>query len=300
MRAWKVDELKRLLHELAKKGTQHIQWTGGEASLHPHIVELIEYSSSLGMNNSMSTNGTADLQRYQSLVKAGLRRFYISLDSMDTEFFDYMTGSRGKLNSVLATLEALVHDRQFYPDLFITLNVVLTKSNVDNLLAENGQPLTEFLRWIESLHVNDYKFLPGSVEKFNHIFENEDRLHRFITICQSTVPKEREFFYFRLNTLLQGGHGFKDQRYQRCYQSLDDLAYDSEGAYGCVIQLREGGNRIFYHHSSEEEKAQKLRDFLQQDRTKDPICRQHCFDIYRKFNDRVDYLLSKGVAQPNP
>ncbi len=291
MPRWRDDDVLRLLTTQAAAGCAHVQWTGGEASLHPRVVDLVSVSSSLGMNNSTSTNGSAPLARYRDLVAAGMTRFYVSLDTLDAARFDEMTGSRGLLPRVLDTLRLLVDLREAGRDVFVTVNTLLRADRVEALLADDGRRLRATLRWLRETGVDDFKFVPDSAEHGGAFFRDDAQRRAFTTVCTEEVPARHGMFHHRLATIAAGGHGFPDAAHRRCHQCVDDRAYDARGAYGCVIQLREGGEPIYLHGEARDEQRRKLGAFRMTDRTADPICREHCFDLYQALNSATDELL---------
>jgi hypothetical protein len=141
--------------------------------------------------------------------------------------------------------------------------------------------------------VNDFKFLPIP-ETAGHAGLTPELLNCFLDQCSRIVPPRYEMFHHRLKTIAGGGHGFKDASYRSCFHCFDDRTFDSEGAYGCIIQLREGGTPIYLHTDPEPLKIERLRQFLRQNRTLDPICREFCFDLYQALNDRVREILNSG------
>jgi radical SAM protein with 4Fe4S-binding SPASM domain len=52
-----VEDWKRTLDQAADIGTTHVQFVGGEPTLHPHLEELIVYADELGLNSEVYTNG---------------------------------------------------------------------------------------------------------------------------------------------------------------------------------------------------------------------------------------------------
>ncbi len=291
MPRWRDDDVLRLLTRQASAGCVHVQWTGGEASLHPRIVDFVEVAQALGMNNSTSTNGSAAPSRYRDLVRAGMRRFYLSLDTLDAAVFDRMTGSRGLLPRVTETLRVLVDLREAGADVFVTVNTLLRADRVDALLADGAQGLRRTLRWLRDSGADDFKFVPDSAQHGGAFFADAGRRDAFVAVCADVVPRRHRMFHHRLANLSAGGHGFPDARPRACHQCVDDRAYDPCGAYGCVIQLREGGAPVYLHTEPEAEKRRKLGAFRAANRADDAICRRHCFDLYRSLNERTDALL---------
>jgi len=295
MRHWATEEIIQLLDALALSGTKHVQWTGGEASLRDDIVELVRYSARHHMNNSMSTNVSLDLNKYISLVDAGLQRFYISLDTLDDHEYDQITASHTSLSSILYNIHELVRYKK-QKAFHMTLNVTLDSKRYASLVQNDFLELKSILSWLVDSHVDDFKFLPVQDSNSQQCFTDHDTFSTFLQISRQIVPSEFLMFHHRLNTLMKGGHGFTVEKDHFCYQCLDDRAFDSSGSYGCVIQLREGGKPIYFHDDPYEYKILSLMRFLNSNRYSDPICRSYCFDLYKDLNDRVHYLLKRTTA----
>lgn len=296
MPGWGHTTLLDLLAELGKSGTRHVQWTGGEASLHPHLAEYVIRCTESGMSSSMSTNGMASGDCYRKLVRAGMSRFYLSIDATNPRSFDHATRTRGQLPRVLETLRTLrlLRDAGVRPGadpVHLTLNAVLQRRGVAELTSRGGQELRRFLTWLRSSGADDFKFLPASTQSSSGLFASESERRLFLGVCAREVPARFAMFHQRLASLATGGHGLRADSPKCCYQAVDDRAFDSVGAYACVIQLREGGPRIYRHVDAPKTQIEKLSVFLRQDRTRDPVCRRHCFDLYRGFNERVAHLL---------
>lgn len=295
MPPWSDAAVFDLIHQLAQHQNQHVHWTGGEPSLNPRLPDFVAQASSLNMNCSISTNLTFPAATYLELVQAGMSRFYISLDSLSSQKFDYLTHSEGHLKTVIQNIQTLVQNQLPARPLHLTLNVTLNSWRIQELLADNAQELKSFLEWIMSSQVNDFKFLPIPEAK-GQANLTPTLLNRFLDQCARMVPSHYEMFHHRLKTIAGGGHGFKDASVRHCYHCFDDRAFDSEGAYGCIIQLREGGAPVYLHHDPESLKIERLRHFLHQNRTLDPICREFCFDLYQSLNDRVTEILNSEPA----
>jgi MoaA/NifB/PqqE/SkfB family radical SAM enzyme len=291
---WSRDRLLRLLETSAATGTRHVHWTGGEATQHPQLAGFVRAATELGLRNSVSTNGTARVRSYLQLVDAGMSRFYVSLDLLQDQRLAALTGAHGLARRVTGVIRTLVRERDRRPALHIAVNSVLTRRTLEALMAADARELDRLLGWAVDCGIDDFKFLPASTETNWSELRNSETFCRFRKICRRRVPKRFGMFHFRLANLSSGnGIGFPDSRRRLCFQCLDDRAYDSIGAYGCVIQLREGGRRIYEHSMSADEKALRLRRFLHQNRCRDSLCRRYCFDIYRLLNERVGFLLDE-------
>ncbi|MBE7440716.1 MAG: radical SAM protein [Spirochaetales bacterium] len=80
---------------LQTQGISQIQITGGEPSLYPHLSTLIEMLCSLPVERvSLTTNGLALQRRALEWRAAGLTDINVSLDALNRETFQEMTGSK--------------------------------------------------------------------------------------------------------------------------------------------------------------------------------------------------------------
>jgi len=85
------DELIRLARLFAELGFDKIRLTGGEPTVRPHLVELVARMAVLpGIREiSMTTNGLRLKALAEPLVRAGLKRVNVSLDTLDPEKFPH-------------------------------------------------------------------------------------------------------------------------------------------------------------------------------------------------------------------
>ncbi len=93
------EELLTLLREIfIPVGFRKFRLTGGEPLLRPGVVELVRAIASFRETQdlSMTTNAFFLAGMAQDLYDAGLRRINISLDSLNPEVFDKISGNRGR------------------------------------------------------------------------------------------------------------------------------------------------------------------------------------------------------------
>ena len=102
------EELTRVARVcVARFGFNGIRLTGGEPTVRANLPVLIEQLSSLGVDLSLTTNGTTLTNLAPALVSAGLERINISLDSLKRERFEQIT-RRDELDKVLEGIDAAV------------------------------------------------------------------------------------------------------------------------------------------------------------------------------------------------
>jgi cyclic pyranopterin phosphate synthase len=100
------DELL-LVRVAAELGVTKVRLTGGEPTVRPGLVELVQEISGInGIDDiAMTTNGLLLEHLAAPLAKAGLRRVNVSLDTMDPEKFHRITRG-GRVEKVLAGIAA--------------------------------------------------------------------------------------------------------------------------------------------------------------------------------------------------
>ena len=102
------EELARVARICVERfGFDGIRLTGGEPTVRANLPVLIEQLSSLGVNLSLTTNGTTLTNLAPTLVAAGLERINISLDSLQRDRFEQIT-RRDELDKVLVGIDAAV------------------------------------------------------------------------------------------------------------------------------------------------------------------------------------------------
>jgi cyclic pyranopterin phosphate synthase len=102
------EELTRVARVCVERfGFDGIRLTGGEPTVRANLPVLIEQLSSLGVDLSLTTNGTTLTNLAPTLVAAGLERINISLDSLQRDRFEQIT-RRDELDKVLAGIDAAV------------------------------------------------------------------------------------------------------------------------------------------------------------------------------------------------
>jgi cyclic pyranopterin phosphate synthase len=100
------EEFERLARVLVGLGIQKIRVTGGEPLVRQGVEEFIAYLHGLGVRDlSMTTNGHLLVDHCDGLVRAGINRINISLDSLDPAKFERITRTRS-FDKVLAGIDA--------------------------------------------------------------------------------------------------------------------------------------------------------------------------------------------------
>ena len=135
-------------------GVRKIRLTGGEPLLRRDIGAIVASIAGLpGLEDlALTTNGMLLAERAQALREAGLQRVTISLDSLDPEVFQRMSGGRGSVDQVLTGIDAAAAVG-LAP---VKINVVVQKGVNDHTvldLLEHFRGSGHIVRFIEFMDV---------------------------------------------------------------------------------------------------------------------------------------------------
>lgn len=134
-----LEEIRQLAKTFAAHGTRKIRITGGEPVLRDDLPEIIRVlKQTPGIETvALTTNGYKINQHIDNWKAAGLDQLNVSIDSLDPQVFQTITG-HNRLQEILNGI-----DRAFelgFKD--VKVNAVLLKSH-------NADQLNNFLNWIK-------------------------------------------------------------------------------------------------------------------------------------------------------
>jgi cyclic pyranopterin phosphate synthase len=159
------EEIVRLVGLLADMGVSDVRLTGGEPLVRrdfPRLAEML--AGTPGVEDlSVTTNGYLLERDAEKLVRAGVNRFNVSIDSLQRDRFFEMT-RRDALPRVLRGLEALAQFPEAHP---IKINAVAMRGFTE----DEALPFAEFarshpyeVRFIEFMPLDaDHSWTPDSV-----------------------------------------------------------------------------------------------------------------------------------------
>lgn len=245
----------------ADQGLRNIRFSGGEPTLYPGLVELVQLSKERGINRvALSTNGSATKELYRELLGAGVNDFSISLDACCAEDGDKMSGGRkGAWEVVVENIKWLSKE------IYVTVGVVLT--------ADNAARTEEIIRFADSLGVSDIRVIPAAQAgcKLPPVSIAENLLKKY------PILKYRD-------TNLRSGRAVRGNPVKKCGLVLDDMAVMGFEHYPCIIYMREGGMPI--GQISPSMRQQRAEWAESHDCTTDPICAANCLDVCVDYNQK--------------
>jgi cyclic pyranopterin phosphate synthase len=110
------EELERITRVLSEMGVSSVRLTGGEPLVRRDLPRLVGMLAALPEveDLALTTNGFLLERDAEALVKAGIDRFNVSIDSLERDRF-YRLTRRDALPQVLAGLEALARFPEAHP-----------------------------------------------------------------------------------------------------------------------------------------------------------------------------------------
>jgi len=163
------EEIRTIVQAAAQLGVNRVRLTGGEPLVRAELPKLVGMLSQIeGIEElSLTTNGTI-LKKYAlEFKKAGLSRVNISLDTLKTDKFQYITHF-GKLKDVLEGIDA-AKEAGFHP---VKINIVVMRGINDDEILDFARMTYEegyHVRFIELMPFKGVaEFIP-SVELRQHI-----------------------------------------------------------------------------------------------------------------------------------
>ncbi len=256
MRLWAEQDLFALL------------FTGGEPTVHPDLLDLVEYAKELNIERvGLATNGSADIDLYERLWKAGVDDFSISLDADNPEDAATLSGRPPETwRKVVENIRQIAR---------------LTRTTVGFVIDEHNVARAEaVVRFALSLGVDDIRVNPAA-QYSTHlpIMDIEPEL-------SSRYPNLR----WRLRNRAQGlgVRGLRAGDASRCWLAFDEMTVSGEYHYPCFVYMREGGKPI--GRIGPDVREQRERWLWQHQPANDPICVHNCADCCSAFNRRFEDL----------
>lgn len=144
-------------------GIKHITLIGGEPTIYPNLLELIEYSRSKNMRCGFVTNGIAlkDKALVLALIEKGMKSFSVSLKGENQDAFLSITGCDA-FDTVRSGVENCLRSGAT-----VTISMVLTKDNIPGFL--------EAVKVFSDLGVSNFRF------SFCYEFNTSDEYHMYLS-----------------------------------------------------------------------------------------------------------------------
>ena len=203
------EQILRLVRIMVKMGVQKVRITGGEPLLRRNLPGLINLLSGISdlQDIAITTNGILLPKYAEALAKTGLRRVNISLDALDKDLYQKISGGFGSPEKVIEAIEVAL-EKRWKPKVNM---VVMRNQNLSQIIpmAELCKDLGVELRFIEYMDV-------GSSNQWNK---------QQVVTCNEILKVLSAKFSF------QRVHNFKDNLVAQSFEYLDG------GRFGVIASV---------------------------------------------------------------
>ncbi|MHA1997361.1 MAG: viperin family antiviral radical SAM protein [Promethearchaeota archaeon] len=180
MKSLSKEDWMLIIDELASAGVKKVNFAGGEPTLCPFLVELIDRAKNRGMNTSIISNGTGITEWFLDRINNTLDTIGLSVDSGIESVQKLLGRGNGKHVSRIRELADQVHGR----GISLKINTVVTSMTWQEDMRGLIQELQPD-RW------KVFQFLPvkGQNDTFAHLLSiKASQFHHFLDIHSSLHP----------------------------------------------------------------------------------------------------------------
>jgi radical SAM protein with 4Fe4S-binding SPASM domain len=123
------EEILRIIDEVATAGALYLNFTGGEALLHPHLDDFIKRARTHHIEARLKTNGSLlTKERCEKLDSAGLAGMDVSLYGFSEQSYEKLTGKSGMFAKTTEGIKNAV--KQGFN---VYVSIILHRYNIDEL-----------------------------------------------------------------------------------------------------------------------------------------------------------------------
>jgi len=127
----KFGTIEKNLKKFAKKSFNHITFTGGEPTLHPDIVDLVESAKQLRYKTYISSNGGLfSSEKFCRKILPHLDEICFSVHGHNAKLHNFLTKNSKSFSRIKKAFENI---EKYGSDIFCFVNVVITKYNFDHV-----------------------------------------------------------------------------------------------------------------------------------------------------------------------
>ncbi|MFQ6052835.1 MAG: radical SAM protein [Candidatus Bathyarchaeia archaeon] len=124
-----TEEGMMLIDQIAEVSRPVLVLSGGEPLLRDDILDLARYGSRRGLRMAMGTNGTMiDDEMARAILKAGIKKVAVSIDSSGPEIHDSFRGVEGAWERAIEGVKACMRN-----GVGVQFNTTVTQQNFDDI-----------------------------------------------------------------------------------------------------------------------------------------------------------------------
>ena len=123
-----LDEIKKVIAEIAELGGEVIEISGGEPTIHPGLVEIIRCAKDFGLETRLYTSGFHFFEpMVNQLISSELDRVIFNLQGADRKTHECITRTKGSFGNVISSIKLVTRD------LWVGVHFVPMKPNFKEL-----------------------------------------------------------------------------------------------------------------------------------------------------------------------
>jgi radical SAM protein with 4Fe4S-binding SPASM domain len=128
-------EIKDVIRQAQALGARKIIILGGEPSIYPHLIEMIDFIRGRGMAVEMFTNGSGITPVLAADLAGRSVRVVLKMNSFDEATQDRLTGVKGSYRQIRESLDRLRQAGYPAEDRFLAVSTVICRDNRHEILA---------------------------------------------------------------------------------------------------------------------------------------------------------------------
>lgn len=144
------ENIKKILSDLRKIGVRIVEITGGEATTHPQIEDIMDYAFSLGFAQvALLTNGVKISDSLMEIIEKNKDKVYVQVDlhSLCEDYFSWFTKTPNILEKVKRNIIMFTKK-----GILLRVATILTPKNIDEIV--------DIADWVHNLGVARYAVSP--------------------------------------------------------------------------------------------------------------------------------------------
>ncbi|MFH1510430.1 MAG: radical SAM protein [Candidatus Woesearchaeota archaeon] len=201
-----TEQIKSKIRQVREEGAEELIFSGGESSVRPDFVEIVDFSRRVGFSHiEITTNGRMfSYKKFcHDIVRAGLHYFRFSIHGPNTEIHDYLTRTQGSYDEALRgidNIKAIAQDWRKWSvePLYIEITTAIVKSNYQVLkdivkLAVDMQVDQHNMNFVipwGSAWIHKRGLIPKISDVIPYLFDaiNYDKCHKRIVKKIANIP----------------------------------------------------------------------------------------------------------------
>lgn len=154
-----ANEIEKAVTAMVGFEIEKVRITGGEPCLRPDLIEIVERIHRLGIQDiALTTNGILLENKLVALKNAGVKRLNISLDALDDQLFQSITGMKISNQVVLSSIEVA---KKLGFEVKINMVVIRNKNEREILpmvaFFKKRDIQLRFIEYMDAGSMNDWK-----------------------------------------------------------------------------------------------------------------------------------------------